>query len=45
MEPTRPGFPRLLLDAADTIGAPGIARSGRCGYCDGTGQARPRWQG
>ncbi|MEH0415966.1 hypothetical protein [Streptomyces sp. B21-083] len=38
------GLTRLLLDAADTIGTPGTARSGRCFHCGGTGLARPLWE-
>ncbi|MFI6006477.1 hypothetical protein ACIA98_40005 [Streptomyces sp. NPDC051366] len=37
------GLTRLLLDAANTIGTPGIARPGRCAHCGGTGEARPLW--
>ncbi|MFD3701169.1 hypothetical protein ACFWUZ_34470 [Streptomyces sp. NPDC058646] len=37
------GLTRLLLDAADTIGAPGIARLGHCAHCGG-GQGRPLWE-
>jgi hypothetical protein len=37
------GLTRLLLDATDTIGTPGTARSGRCFHCGGTGLARPLW--
>ncbi|CAL9677521.1 hypothetical protein SUDANB1_08198 [Streptomyces sp. enrichment culture] len=38
------GLTRLLPDAADTIGTPGTARSGRCFHCGGSGLARPLWK-
>jgi hypothetical protein len=37
------GLTRLARDAADAIGLPGAACSGRCGHCGGTGTARPLW--
>lgn len=37
------GLTRLLLDADETIGAPGIARPGHCAHCGGSGQGQPLW--
>ncbi|MEU3603670.1 hypothetical protein ABZ714_33935 [Streptomyces sp. NPDC006798] len=37
------GLTRLLLEGADTIGAPGIARPPHCAHCGGSGEARPLW--
>ncbi|MFI5642240.1 hypothetical protein ACIA8H_33175 [Streptomyces goshikiensis] len=38
------GLSSFLLDAADTIGVPGVARSGHCAHCGGSGQSLPLWE-